>query len=82
MLGSPRQALATQISAKNSIIDLLTCKTADKNTYLVASEGFKSYLVGGLNPSEKYITSIGMIIPNIWENKTWQPNHQPAYALD
>ena len=18
-----------------------------------------------------------MIIPNIWENKTWQPNHQP-----
>ena len=25
-------------------------------------------LVGGLNPSEKY-ESIGMIIPNIWENK-------------
>ena len=25
-------------------------------------------LVGGLNPSEKY-QSIGMIIPNIWENK-------------
>ena len=25
-------------------------------------------LVGGLNPSEKY-SSIGMIIPNIWENK-------------
>ena len=25
-------------------------------------------LVGGLNPSEKYY-SIGMIIPNIWENK-------------
>ena len=19
-----------------------------------------------------------MIIPNIWENKTWQPNHQPV----
>ena len=34
-------------------------------------------LVGGLNPSEKY-ESIGMIIPNIWENKKWQPNHQPA----
>ena len=32
-------------------------------------------LVGGLNPSEK---SIGMIIPNIWENKKWQPNHQPV----
>ena len=27
-----------------------------------------SQLVGGLNPSEKYL-SIGMIIPNIWENK-------------
>ena len=26
------------------------------------------YLVGDLNPSEKY-ESIGMIIPNIWENK-------------
>ena len=26
------------------------------------------YLVGGFNPSEKY-QSIGMIIPNIWENK-------------
>ena len=20
-----------------------------------------------------------MIIPNIWENKKWQPNHQPVY---
>ena len=29
----------------------------------------KLNLVGGLNPSEKYY-SIGMIIPNIWENKT------------
>ena len=27
-----------------------------------------SYLVGGFNPSEKYM-SIGMIIPNRWENK-------------
>ena len=34
-------------------------------------------LVGGLNPSEKY-SSVGMIIPNIWENKEWQPNHQPV----
>ena len=33
---------------------------SDCNTYL--------YLVCGLNPSEKY-WSIGMIIPNIWENK-------------
>ena len=37
----------------------------------------KQLLVGGLNPSEKYL-SIGMIIPNIWENNKWQPNHQPA----
>ena len=36
---------------------------ARANVWLV---GF--YLVGGLNPSEKY-SSIGMIIPNIWENK-------------
>ena len=38
-------------------------------------------LVGGLNPSEKYESQlgyIGMIIPNVWENKTWQPNHQPV----
>ena len=34
-------------------------------------------LVGGLNPSEKY-QSIGMIIPNIWENKNDVPNHQPV----
>ena len=37
----------------------------------------KYYLVGGwATPLKKY-ESIGMIIPNIWENKTWQPNHQP-----
>ena len=41
-------------------------------------EVFHTYwwLVGGLNPSEKY-WSIGMILPNIWENKTDVPNHQP-----
>ena len=26
--------------------------------------------------------SIGMIIPNIWENKKWQPNHQPEMDDD
>ena len=33
-----------------------------------------------LHPSEKYESQliIGMIIPNIWENKKWQPNHQPG----
>ena len=34
-------------------------------------------LVGGFNPSEKY-ESVGMIIPNIWKNRTHVPNHQPA----
>jgi hypothetical protein len=29
----------------------------------------KTYLVGGFIPSEKYY-SVGMIIPNIWKNKT------------
>ena len=29
------------------------------------------------HPSEKY-ESIGMIIPNIWENKIDVPNHQPG----
>ena len=39
------------------------------------------------HPSEKYeshwksIGMINMIIPNIWENKKWQPNHQPAIEL-
>ena len=28
-------------------------------------------------PLWKIWKSIGMIIPNIWENKKWQPNHQP-----
>ena len=29
-------------------------------------------------PLWKIWTSIGMIVPNIWENKKWQPNHQPV----
>ena len=29
-------------------------------------------------PFWKIWKSIGMIIPNIWENKKWQPNHQPV----
>jgi len=28
----------------------------------------KNMLVGGLNPSEKYL-SVGMIIPNLWKNR-------------
>ena len=34
-------------------------------------------LVGGLNPSEKYESQLGWLFP-IWENKKWQPNHQPV----
>ena len=41
---------------------------------------YYTFLVGGLNPSEKY-QSIGMNIPNIWENKIDVPNHQPVYVL-
>ena len=29
-------------------------------------------------PLWKIWKSIGMIIPNIWENEKWQPNHQPV----
>ena len=36
----------------------------------------KDYLVGGFNSSEKY-WSIGMIIPNIWKNKSHVRNHTP-----
>ena len=32
-------------------------------------------------PLWKIWKSIGMIIPNIWENKKWQPNHQPVMFL-
>ena len=34
------------------------------------------YLVGGFNLSQKY-ESVGIIIPNIWKNKSHVPNHQP-----
>ena len=34
------------------------------------------YLAGGFNPSEEY-ESLGMIIPNMWENIKF-PNHQPV----
>ena len=35
-------------------------------------------LVGGFNPSQKYESQIGIIIPNIWKNKSNVPNHQPV----
>ena len=37
------------------------------------------YLVGGwATPLKNMSSSIGMIIPNIWENKIDVPNHQPV----
>ena len=36
-----------------------------------------TWLVGGFNPLKNMISSVGMIIPNIWRNKNI-PNHQPA----
>ena len=45
----------------------------------VFSHVFSCVLSGWLfEPHWKIWTSIGMIIPNIWENKKWQPNHQPV----
>ena len=39
----------------------------------------ETHLVGGwATPLKNMTSSIGMIIPNIWENKKWQPNHQPG----
>ena len=37
-------------------------------------------LVGGFNPSEKY-ESVGMVLPNIWENKIHVPNHQSEHVF-
>ena len=35
-------------------------------------------LVGQGHPSEKYeVVNWDDDIPKIWENKKWQPNHQP-----
>ena len=41
-----------------------------------------SSLVGGFNPSEKKKLSVGMIIPNIWENNPNVPNHQPVIQCE
>ena len=35
-------------------------------------------LVGGLKPSEKYESQLGLIFPTEWEKKH-VPNHQPEY---
>jgi len=39
-------------------------------------------LVGGaITILKNMSSSVGMIIPNIWENKSHVPNHQPAMEL-
>ena len=46
-----------------------------RNVRFVAAVFTDDWLVVG-PPLWKIWKSIGMIIPNIWENKKWQPNHQ------
>ena len=37
------------------------------------------FLVGGFNPSEKYeFVNWDDELPNIWQNKSHVPNHQPV----
>ena len=37
-------------------------------------------LVGGwATPLKNMKVNWGDEIPNVWENKKWQPNHQPVY---
>ena len=38
----------------------------------------KTWLVGGIpTPLKNLSSSVGMVIPNIWKNKSHVPNHQP-----
>ena len=74
---NPRVFLASGITGQDTHLwsNALRClDTSNEFKWYVWSN---MYLVGGLNPSEKIWKSIGMIIPNIWENNKWQPNHQP-----
>ena len=48
--------------------------------YLIVNLQYLLYLVGGFNHLEKY-WSVGVAIPNIWENKIHVPNHQPDRVL-
>ena len=54
----------------------------DEYLYTIHWQQFwkKQKLVGGFNPSEKY-ESIGIIIPNVWKNKSHVPNHQPVIII-
>ena len=49
-----------------------------RSKYQVYRGQWNNYTGWWFEPLWKIWKSIGMIIPNIWENKKWQPNHQPA----
>ena len=74
------------ISHDNLIIDRgFTSCSPNRDGHLLFSH-YKQmtilHLVGGSNPSEKYGSSVGMIIPNIWKNKNHVPNHQPDKQIN
>ena len=52
----------------NKNVDKLIVQDFPSGTHDYPQSNKKPIVSGGLNPSEKYY-SIGMIIPNIWENK-------------
>ena len=54
-----------------------TCHVCWSNVYVKSINHVQSILVGGFNPLWKIWKSVGMIIPNIWKNKSHVPNHQP-----
>ena len=71
-------------NAQVGVCDQTTCAVLGMNG-LTAGEGFDfiltypdSNLVGGwATPLKNMIVNWDDDIPNLWENKKWQPNHQP-----
>ena len=45
------------------------------------SDSIQLYLVGDLNPTEKYESPFGWLFPTEWENKN-VPNHQPEKGMN
>jgi len=77
---------------KDGIWDSLSMQLCVKETVRAAGQGLtgiiivettNQYLVGGLNPSEKWWTSsVGMMtFPTYEKNKSHVPNHQPDIVL-
>ena len=44
--------------------------------------GMVYYLVGGLNPSERYESQLGWLFPTEWKNHPNVPNHPPDDDCD